>query len=308
MAQLIYQINSGYPNFTAHIEPNEADDQIHSSTGIYSFDVPEGEYSITVTDAIGCEAFFDNINVVATTTTTTTIFVPLCVEYGLLYNGYAANSEKNIANTNAHLPSREEFQTLVDNLGGNAVAGGKLKEIGTTHWTSTSIDVTNESGFTARGGAQRNRFGVFQPLKNFALYWTSTPFYFPAFPTLDGYNVVQIEHSSIGVNIGAFTKNYFTSGQSIRLVIDTPTEVSGSDGVYMGNDGKKYSCVLIGTQWWLASDLIETEFQDHTPITYIESDIDWENTVDEGYCAYVNEYSNVGCDFSIPTTTTTTTL
>lgn len=93
MAQLIYQINSGYPNFTAHIEPNEADDQIHSSTGVYSFDVPEGEYSITVTDAIGCEAFFDNINVVATTTTTTTSNPAIiCDGTILVHNSYGSES------------------------------------------------------------------------------------------------------------------------------------------------------------------------------------------------------------------------
>jgi len=74
MAQLIYQINSGYPNFTAHIEPNEAPNQIHSSIGIYSFDdIPTGEYSLTVTDGIGCEAFFDNIQITTTTSTTTEI-------------------------------------------------------------------------------------------------------------------------------------------------------------------------------------------------------------------------------------------
>lgn len=75
MAQLIYQITAGYPNFTAHIEPNVAEDQIHSSIGIYSFDdIPEGEYSLTITDSLGCEAFIDNINIIEgyppTTTTT----------------------------------------------------------------------------------------------------------------------------------------------------------------------------------------------------------------------------------------------
>lgn len=84
MGQITYKINNGYPNFTAHIEPNVAADQIHSSTGIYSFnDIPEGNYSITITDAIGCEAFFDNI--VITTTTTTTAYV--CDYNGVLNVG-----------------------------------------------------------------------------------------------------------------------------------------------------------------------------------------------------------------------------
>ena len=64
MGQITYKINSGYPNFTAHIEPNVAADQVHSSTGTYSFtDIPVGDYSITITDGIGCEAFIDNIHI-----------------------------------------------------------------------------------------------------------------------------------------------------------------------------------------------------------------------------------------------------
>lgn len=64
MGQITYKINNGYPNFTAHIEPNVAADQIHSSIGTYSFtDIPVGDYSITITDAIGCEAFIDNIHI-----------------------------------------------------------------------------------------------------------------------------------------------------------------------------------------------------------------------------------------------------
>lgn len=92
MAQIYYQINAGYPNFTAHIEPNVAPDQTHSSTGIYSFDdIPTGNYSITITDAIGCEAFFDNISI---TTTTTTTYNPAIICDGTIlvhdsYGGYA---------------------------------------------------------------------------------------------------------------------------------------------------------------------------------------------------------------------------
>jgi len=55
MAQLIYQINTGTPNFTAHIEPNEAPDQTHSSLGVYTFDdLPVGTYSLLVTDNSLC--------------------------------------------------------------------------------------------------------------------------------------------------------------------------------------------------------------------------------------------------------------
>ncbi|MBI4648201.1 MAG: hypothetical protein HY738_16860 [Bacteroidia bacterium] len=48
-----------------------------------------------------------------------------------------------------HIPTDAELTTLTDYLGGESVAGGKMKEIGTTHWTSPNTGATNESGCTA---------------------------------------------------------------------------------------------------------------------------------------------------------------
>ncbi|HPE55439.1 MAG TPA: FISUMP domain-containing protein [Bacteroidales bacterium] len=48
-----------------------------------------------------------------------------------------------------HLPSEAEVQELIDYLGGESVAGGKLKETGADHWRSPNTGATNSSGFTA---------------------------------------------------------------------------------------------------------------------------------------------------------------
>lgn len=48
-----------------------------------------------------------------------------------------------------HLPSVEEWSVLIENLGGEKIAGAKLKETGNSHWNNTNINVTNESGFSA---------------------------------------------------------------------------------------------------------------------------------------------------------------
>ena len=84
-------------------------------------------------------------------------------KYGVLYNWNAAMNGATPSNTNPsrvqgvcptgwHLPSRNEWDQLVDYLGGDSIAGGKLKETGTPLWNSPNTGATNESGFSALPG------------------------------------------------------------------------------------------------------------------------------------------------------------
>ena len=52
-------------------------------------------------------------------------------KYGMLYNWFAVADSRNIAPEGWHVPTDEEWQVLVDYLGGAALAGGKLKSKGT---------------------------------------------------------------------------------------------------------------------------------------------------------------------------------
>jgi uncharacterized protein (TIGR02145 family) len=74
--------------------------------------------------------------------------------FGCLYNWNAINSGK-LAPKGWHVPSDAEWAKLADSLGGQAVAGAKLKETSTNHWTSPNNGATNESGFTAVPGGER---------------------------------------------------------------------------------------------------------------------------------------------------------
>jgi len=68
--------------------------------------------------------------------------------YGLLYNWYAAINSLNICPVGWHVPSANEWKKLETYMGGVGVAGGKMKEAGTTHWISPNTKAGNSSGFS----------------------------------------------------------------------------------------------------------------------------------------------------------------
>ena len=93
--------------------------------------------------------------------------------YGRLYNWYAVNTGK-LSPTGWHVPTDAEWSTLTDYLGGASVAGGKLKETGTTHWLSPNTGATNETGFTALPGGYRGTSGAFYSVGGNGYWWSAT--------------------------------------------------------------------------------------------------------------------------------------
>jgi uncharacterized protein (TIGR02145 family) len=75
-----------------------------------------------------------------------------------------------------HLPSDGEWTTLTIYIGGETVAGGKMKESGYVHWAEPNVCATNSIGFTALPGGTRNNNGSFVGLTISANIWTSTEY------------------------------------------------------------------------------------------------------------------------------------
>lgn len=125
--------------------------------------------------------------------------------YGKLYNFYTIANSQNICPTGWHVPTDAELTTLTTYLGGQSVAGGKLKENGTSNWQSPNTGATNETGFTALPGGFRYLNGISNSLGSEGDYWSST---------LYGHSLI-VYNSTSGVGRDLIDEN---TGLSVRCV------------------------------------------------------------------------------------------
>lgn len=93
-------------------------------------------------------------------------------KYGKLYNWYALNDLRGIAPEGFLIPSDEDWVTLINYLGGESVAGGKMKENGTVHWNKPNQMATNSSGFKGLPGGFRCNNGNFFCIGVGGLWWS----------------------------------------------------------------------------------------------------------------------------------------
>ena len=101
-------------------------------------------------------------------------------KYGKLYNWYAvsktSNGNKNVCPTGWHVPTDAEWTVLTDYLGGTILAGGKMKEVGTTNWNSPNTDATNTSLFSGLPGGYRYNGGNYYGIGYGGYWWSSTEY------------------------------------------------------------------------------------------------------------------------------------
>jgi len=142
--------------------------------------------------------------------------------YGKLFNWYAVNDPRNLAPEGWHVATDEEWKKLEMYLGMSQLEadsirwrgtneGGKLKEIGTTHWSKPNTGAVNEIGFFALPGGLRFGNGLFYFMGDFAGFWTATE----GRSGLALYRSFSNKHS--GITRDDYNKNH---GFSVRLVRD----------------------------------------------------------------------------------------
>jgi uncharacterized protein (TIGR02145 family) len=131
--------------------------------------------------------------------------------YGALYNWFTVTSNKMLCPTGWHVPTNEDITRLVNYTGGASVAGGKLKEAGTSHWNSPNTGATNNYLFTALGGGKKMVDGSYDFVKVEGNWWSSTEY-----STMNGSYLNILFNYSNSFQAYSSKKN----GMSVRCVKD----------------------------------------------------------------------------------------
>ncbi len=104
-----------------------------------------------------------------------------CEIYGRLYtwdmamNGSAEEGAQGICPDGWHIPSDAEWMVLFEYLGGESVAGGAMKTMGTAHWHAPNTGATNASGFNGLpAGSYNGQRDLFEGLGIGVHFWSST--------------------------------------------------------------------------------------------------------------------------------------
>ena len=130
--------------------------------------------------------------------------------YGRLYNWYAVNDPRGLASVGWHVSSGSEWTILTTFLGGDAIAGGKMKTTtGWTTWPNTAAD--NSSGFSGLPGGGRNLIGEFHAIDNNGAWWNSNE----DSPTHVTYHVLNHHDGAVPT-----TSDKKPNGLSVRCVKD----------------------------------------------------------------------------------------
>ncbi|MEY3559975.1 MAG: hypothetical protein RIS12_408, partial [Bacteroidota bacterium] len=137
--------------------------------------------------------------------------------HGALYNYYAIDRGK-LCPTGWHIPTDFEWNELIDFLGGAAVAGGKLKQVGFALWQSPNTGASNASGFSATPSGARipEPNGATYGWLGYSAIWATSSFTYPN--NLIRFNAPNVNYNSASVS---FQVNLHpNTGLSVRCIGD----------------------------------------------------------------------------------------
>lgn len=132
--------------------------------------------------------------------------------YGRMYTWHVVTDSRNVCPAGWHAATEAEWRDLGIYLGGDSIAGAKLKEAGTGHWAANNI-ATNSTGFSARPGGIRFGYGTFTNINTYGTYWTSSEYS----ATYGLYRLLKNDDKALGRASGLKNNAY-----SVRCVSNNP--------------------------------------------------------------------------------------
>ena len=196
--------------------------------------------------------------------------------YGKLYNWYALNDPRGLAPEGFKIPSDEEWNILINFLGGKDVAGGKMKPKGKKIWKNPNKDASNSSGFTGLPGG--GRYNYDQYLGYGGNWWTSTE-----------NSIEEAIEKKLATDNSAIhnSKREKCFGISVRCIKETDEKKEIAIKEF-----SKPSEVLIGTQLWSTQNLDVSNYRNGDVIPQVQDAAEWANLKTGAWCYYENLNEN----------------
>ncbi|UCD62942.1 MAG: fibrobacter succinogenes major paralogous domain-containing protein [Candidatus Zixiibacteriota bacterium] len=134
--------------------------------------------------------------------------------YGAFYNFYAVVDSRGLAPAGWHIPTWGEWLALEAYLGGQDVAGGKLKATGAAHWIEPNTGATDQYGFRGLPAGGRGQITGCGDMGGYATWWSST-----------SYDSLFAWHYGLSYDKARVRRNpgHKASGFSVRCVKDKST-------------------------------------------------------------------------------------
>lgn len=217
--------------------------------------------------------------------------------YGYLYGWYYVENDR-IANSGWRVPSKNDWITLINEqnplsdwngngwtvLNNPLIFGQRIQPEPHPRWDVGFSSGTNKLRLALYPNSLRKEDGSFptessdEYIGKMGFIWTSTV----GVQEKEG-TLVKFTKNNIGI-FGNTFKGFSDKkmGCGIRLIRNaTSGELSLNDGAfvddYIGNDGKKYPAVKIGSLIWTTQNLSETKDKDGNYIPLIKDNTDWVN-------------------------------
>jgi len=204
------------------------------------------------------------------------------ITYSKLYNWYAINDPRGLTPEGYLIPSDKDWKTLTKYLGGDKLAGLKMKV------DSLNNGLANENCFSGLPGGYRYHLGTFHKNLEIGAWWSSSE-YDKNFDLAWYFRLAESGDWTIG------DYEIKRSGFSARLIKDntlikkTKVESAILEKIILKDkEGISYNGVQIGKQFWMTENLSVSKYRNGDEIPQVQDKTEWANLKTGAWCYYDN--------------------